>query len=165
VAKRGPDSGATCQRCTSLRLECINTGSRRQKSCDACVKVKQRCLAPGEEKPERKRVQTEKGKEKEKEKELEKELSPLTGVGPALESIGTELYRIRAAISDVSFEVKKVSGILSGGWFELRRVADAAAWIASHYGEEEERSSGGEPTAEGEELATEAVEVRDWGVQ
>src|SRR5277367_3748528 len=76
-------SEAACTRCVEKGLECKESGGRKQKSCDACVAVKGRCLRPGEEKKERKRARKEKEEEAEFTDEPERKKKKKVNVTPA----------------------------------------------------------------------------------
>jgi hypothetical protein len=137
AGKRGPESGVTCQRCEAGCLECVKTGGPRQKACDACVKAKHACLAPGEAKPERKRVKTERP-----EKAEEQEASPRTDLAEFLDGVVKEVRGLK----------KEVAGVRAG----VERMAQAIEWIADHFEDEEEEARSGEE----EEVAAEVKELR-----
>jgi hypothetical protein len=142
--KRGPDSGVTCQRCAAGGLECTKTGGPRQKSCDACVKAKHACLAPGEKKPERKRAKKESAEEAEE------------GPGAGLKEF----------LGDVVKELKALKREVGGVRAAMDRVAGAVEWVADHYEDEEEEVESGEEeeaAAEVQELRAEVAEVAGVG--
>jgi hypothetical protein len=150
--KRGPDSGTTCQRCTSMRLECVKSGGPRQKACDGCVRAKQRCLAVGEEKPERKRAR------KEAEKGKEKERGPGMEFAEVVEELRKELVEIRKAITGVAFEVRRAGGQVTSA---VEKVAVAAQWFADHYSDADEEVEDGEESEVGAELEELRAEVAE----
>jgi hypothetical protein len=141
VEKRGPDSGVTCQRCVTNKLECVNTGGPRQKSCDACVKAKHACLAPGETKPERKRARTEKTEEP--------EVRPQADLDGVLAALVKEIRGVK----------REVAGVRA----ELDRVATAVEWFADHYEDEDEEVESGEEEEAAEEVKELRAEVAESG--
>jgi hypothetical protein len=141
TGKRGPDSGVTCQRCLAGGLECINTGGPRQKSCDACVKAKHACLAPGETKPERKRARTERTEEP--------EVRPQAGLDGLLAALVKEVKGVK----------REVAGVREA----MDRAARAIEWFADHYEDEEEEMESGEEEEVGEEVQELRAEVAESG--